>query len=108
MFALPKGRKVRTVPLPAGVRDDLAAYLAAFPAHEVTLPWADVDGDPVTAPLLVTSREGKALNRNYVNPSRGSGRWPRSASRTAVRTGCTPCATTTPPCNSMAASTSAR
>lgn len=37
-FALPKGRKVRTVPLPDSVRDELAAYLARFPA-KVTLGW---------------------------------------------------------------------
>lgn len=41
VFALPKGRKTRTVPLPSSVRDELAAYLAKYPARPVTLPWAD-------------------------------------------------------------------
>lgn len=66
-FAPPKGGKVRDVPLPAAVRDDLAAYLAAYPARQVTLPWREPSGEPVTVPLVLTSREGKALNRNYVN-----------------------------------------
>lgn len=67
VFALPKGRKVRTVPLPESVRDALAAYLAAFPVRPVALPWEDPDGEPVTVSLVVTSRESKALNRNHFN-----------------------------------------
>jgi integrase len=68
IFAPPKGGKTRTVPLPASVRDALAAYLAAFPAREVTLPWQTVDGKPVTVPLFLHNREGNAMNRNYWNP----------------------------------------
>lgn len=67
VFARPKGRKVRTVPLPESVRDDLAAYLAGFPAVAVTLPWETLDGDPVTVRLVVSSRERTAANRNYFN-----------------------------------------
>lgn len=67
VFALPKCRKVRTVPLPDSVRDDLAAFLARFPAVSVTLPWETLDGEPVTVPLIVTSRERTAANRNYFN-----------------------------------------
>lgn len=66
-FALPKGRKTRTVPLPSTVRDELAAYLAKYPARSVTLPWADVTGPPTTVELVATSRESKAMNRNYFN-----------------------------------------
>ena len=33
----------------------------------MTLPWEQRGGRPVTANLLVISREGKALNRNYIN-----------------------------------------
>ena len=33
VFGLPKGNKARTVPLPASVRDLLAAYLADHPAR---------------------------------------------------------------------------
>lgn len=68
IFALPKGRKVREVPLPSTLRDLLAVYLAARPAEAVTLPWADVDGEPTEVRLILTSRERKALNRNYFNP----------------------------------------
>jgi integrase len=67
VFALPKGRKVRTVPLPGSVADDLAGYLQAFAARQVTLPWGTPDGGPASARLLLTTREGKPLNRNYIN-----------------------------------------
>ena len=67
VFSLPKGRKVRSVPLPTSMADELAAYLQAFPGREVTLPWSTPDGRPTTARLLMTSREGGALNRNYIN-----------------------------------------
>jgi integrase len=66
-FALPKGNKTRTVPLPDSVRDLLAAHLAERPARSVTLPWRTLDGDPVTVPLVLTTREATALNRNYFN-----------------------------------------
>lgn len=59
-FALPKGGKTRTVPLPGVVRDHLAAHLATWPATPVFL-----DGTEV--PLVVTTRERTALVRNYFN-----------------------------------------
>lgn len=67
VFALPKSRKVRKVPLPATVRDELAAYLAKTPAKSVTLPWEEPDGEPVTVTLLVTTRQSQACNRNHIN-----------------------------------------
>jgi integrase len=67
VFALPKGGKTRTVPLPGSVRDALAAHLAAAPARPVTLPWRTVEGDPVKVPLVLSTREATALNRNYFN-----------------------------------------
>ncbi|MBE1501347.1 integrase [Amycolatopsis lexingtonensis] len=66
-FALPKGGKVREVPLPPRVRDELAAYLAQFPAVEVTLPWEEPNGKPVKVKLFVTTRERTACNRNNFN-----------------------------------------
>ena len=66
-FALPKGRRSRTVPLPESVRDQLAAYLARNPAHEITLPWEHPEGQTVTELLVLANREGRALNRNYFN-----------------------------------------
>lgn len=67
VYALPKGGKVREVPLPATMRDELAAYLAQFPPVAVTLPWEHGEGKAVTVKLIVTTREHRALNRNYFN-----------------------------------------
>jgi integrase len=67
VFALPKGRKVRTVPLPSTVRDELAAHLAKYPARAVTLPWETPDGKPVTAHLVTTTGHGSACNRLSFN-----------------------------------------
>lgn len=66
-FGLPKGRKTRKVPLPEAVQDAITAYITAHPPVEVTLPWTVIDGKPTTVSLLLTSREKKALNRNYFN-----------------------------------------
>jgi integrase len=65
-FALPKGRKTRTVPLPGVVREALAAYLVAFSARTVRLPWHPGD-ELVSVPLVVTSRESNAMARTYFN-----------------------------------------
>jgi integrase len=67
VFALPKGRKTRSVPLPESVRDELAAYLTRFPARGVSLPWEKLTGTPIEVPLLLSTREATALNRNYFN-----------------------------------------
>ena len=66
VFALPKGGKSRAVPLPDSVRDELAAYLAAFRPRRVALPWVE-GAEQAPVPLVLTSREGKAMNRNYFN-----------------------------------------
>jgi len=58
VFALPKRRKVREVPLPSRVADVLSAHLQAFPARAVALPWEVGTGKPVEADLFLTSREG--------------------------------------------------
>lgn len=68
-FAPPKGGKTRDVPLPQAVSLELAAHLAAHPPCEVSLPWQRVDGPSATASLILSSRERRALNRNYVNTS---------------------------------------
>ena len=67
LLGLPKGNKERTVPLPAEVRDLLAAYLAERPARRVTLPWRELDGELVTVPLVLSNRARNAMNRNYFN-----------------------------------------
>ncbi len=67
VFGPPKGNKTRTIPLPSTVRELLASYLARHPAAHVTLPWSDLDGEPATIPLILTGRQGGALNRNHIN-----------------------------------------
>ncbi|MGC4112276.1 MAG: site-specific integrase [Nocardioides sp.] len=67
VFGLPKGRKTRTVPLPDTVAEAITAYMTAHPPVDVTLTWMVRDGKPTTASLVLTSREKKALNRNYFN-----------------------------------------
>jgi integrase len=67
VFASPKGRKTRDVPLPETVALELTAYLQDYPAQLVSLPWQRVDGAPRSSRLVVTSREHQALNRNYIN-----------------------------------------
>jgi integrase len=67
VFALPKGRKTRDVPLPEGVLDAINRHMTAFPPVDVTLPWETPAGKPVTTSLVMTTREKAALNRNYFN-----------------------------------------
>ncbi|MGK5449237.1 tyrosine-type recombinase/integrase [Streptomyces radiopugnans] len=76
-FALPKGRKVRDVPLPSSVARAIQRHTRRFAPVPVTLPWDDprppetpVEARhrrPRTYSLLVTGRERKAINRNYFN-----------------------------------------
>lgn len=67
MFGLPKGRKVREVPLPDAVLEAINAHMTAYPPIDVTLPWEKSDGKPTTVTLILYSREKKALARNYIN-----------------------------------------
>ena len=70
VFAPPKYGTGRDVPLSDALAVVLSEHIRQFPAVTVELPW----GDPLAAkvrrvkvPLLFTSRERKALNRNYIN-----------------------------------------
>ncbi|GAA3376797.1 hypothetical protein GCM10020367_49900 [Streptomyces sannanensis] len=76
-FALPKGRKVRDVPLPPSVAKALWRHIDLFAPLPITMPW-DAPSPPQTPVeakhcrprtynLLVTGRERKATNRNYFN-----------------------------------------
>jgi integrase len=67
VFALPKGRKTRSVPLPETVRAAIDAHLGRFPGARVERPWGTPDGDPVAVDLIMTTRERTPLNRNYFN-----------------------------------------
>ncbi|HEX5493233.1 MAG TPA: site-specific integrase [Mycobacteriales bacterium] len=66
VFGPPKRGKTRDVPLPESVKVALAEHLRQHPARDVTLPWLPT-GKPVTVPLVFTSRESNAVNRNYFN-----------------------------------------
>ena len=68
MFAPPKGRKEREVPLPDVVAVALAEHLRAWPPRDVELPWRDLDGEPRTSTLVFTTREGGPIVRNHFNP----------------------------------------
>jgi integrase len=67
VFGLPKGRKTRKIPLPDAVLDEIARHMTQYPPCDVTLPWMVPDGKPTTSTLLLSTRERKALNRNYFN-----------------------------------------
>jgi integrase len=67
VFGLPKSREEREVPLPDEVGLRLAAHIAEYPPAGVTLPWQAPGGKPVTAGLVFTSRERKAIDRNSWN-----------------------------------------
>lgn len=55
------------MPLASSVAEALALYIQRFPAKPVTLPTGTTAGPHEVINLVVTSREGKALNRNYIN-----------------------------------------
>ncbi len=70
VFSPPKHDSIRDVPIPEHLVDELAAHLAAFPAHDVTLPWRSPDGEVQTHALVLSSGYGdKPVNRKYFNPS---------------------------------------
>ena len=93
---MPKGRKTRTIPLPDSVRDELAAHLTLYPAKDVTLPWETVSGEALTVPLLLSTRERSALNRNYVNTYVWKRALTAAVFRQRGRTAATPCGISTP------------
>lgn len=55
VFALPKHGKTPAVPLPVA---HAVSHIEAFPLLSATLPWKTLDGEPVTVPLRVYTREG--------------------------------------------------
>jgi integrase len=76
-FALPKGRKVRDVPLPISVARAIREHRERFAPVPIELPWDDPRPAETaveakhrrlrTYRLLATGRERKAINRNYFN-----------------------------------------
>ncbi|QCD58142.1 tyrosine-type recombinase/integrase [Streptomyces hawaiiensis] len=67
VFALPKGGKSRTVPLPESVARALEAHTAQYPPAAVRLPWRSVDGAPATAALFFRNAEGRPVIRTVFN-----------------------------------------
>lgn len=67
VFALPKRRKTRDVPLSAGLLRLLDDHIQRFPPVTVTLPWESPDGAPTTVDLLVTAPVGGPLQRRHFN-----------------------------------------
>jgi integrase len=67
VFALPKGGKTRTVPLPESVARALEAHIAQHPPAAVTLPWRSVDGSPATAAVFFRNAEGRPVIRTVFN-----------------------------------------
>lgn len=63
VFALPKGGKVRDIPMPPSVQAALKAHQKARPAQAVTLPWREPDGEERKARLFF-HRSGRALHRD--------------------------------------------
>lgn len=66
-FDLPKGDKIRDIPMPDGVALALAAHVTQFEPRQVTLPWGAPDGPLVTKVLYFTRLRGGGLNRNDFN-----------------------------------------
>jgi integrase len=67
VFAEPKGRKTREVPLPDSVAQRLREHIAKFPPVSITLPWETPAGKPVAADLIVYGSTGIAVNRTTLN-----------------------------------------
>ncbi|MFC9283501.1 tyrosine-type recombinase/integrase [Streptomyces collinus] len=67
IFALPKGGKVRDVPLPDSVAASLTAHLNRYPAADAELPWRTLDGPVVSVPLVCRSAAGAAIERHPFN-----------------------------------------
>jgi integrase len=67
VFAPPEYGKERSVPLAPHVAEALAAHMAQFPPLQQALPWVEPGGRLETASLICSTREHKAINRNYFN-----------------------------------------
>ncbi|MBT2509654.1 site-specific integrase [Streptomyces sp. ISL-98] len=66
-FGLPKGDKVRDVPLPEQVGAALAQHIERYPPVEITLPWMKPDGPPVTRRLVFSGPQGNHVYRSNFN-----------------------------------------
>lgn len=108
IFALPKGRKTRDIPLPESVATELARHITAIPPLAITLPWETPGGQLTTARLLLYSRERKALDRRHFNAYVWRPRWRQQASSPPEPTACTRSGASTHRCCSTRARASGR
>jgi integrase len=70
-FCLPKGDKVRTVPMPPNLAARVRGHMEAFPSVATTLPWSDPtppttdlearQRKPITVGLLLTTSQNKRI-----------------------------------------------
>ncbi|WP_328973033.1 tyrosine-type recombinase/integrase [Streptomyces sp. NBC_00239] len=67
VFALPKGNRIRSVPLSAQLAAALKVHMKEFSPTAVTLPWGKPDGEPKTFRLLFVDEKGRAYNRSVFN-----------------------------------------
>lgn len=67
VFALPKGGKTRVVPLSPGVSGRISDHTRDHQPTDTTLPWDNPDGQPVTAPLLITGDGGRLYSGDLFN-----------------------------------------
>lgn len=67
VFALPKGGKVRDVPLPRAVATVLQDHSKEFAPIDVTLPWRTPDGPLVTKRLIFSGPEGNHVRVSNFN-----------------------------------------
>jgi integrase len=67
VFALPKGRKKRNVPLPDCVAEALRAHMDAYKPVEIALPWNVPEGPKVSARLIFTAEQGGMVWRSNFN-----------------------------------------
>ncbi|MFF2427929.1 site-specific integrase [Streptomyces mirabilis] len=66
-FALPKGKKTRTVDMPSSVAEELKRHVEAFPPVEVELPRGKPEGQGRKSSLLLATRLGNAVAVNTWN-----------------------------------------
>lgn len=67
VFALPKGGETRVVPLSRRVLDRIGKHSSEYPPTPTTLPWEHADGQPFTAPLLMTGEGGRLYSGDLFN-----------------------------------------
>ncbi|MCD9880430.1 hypothetical protein [Streptomyces guryensis] len=66
-FALPKGKKTRTVDMPPSVAEELKRHVESFPRVEVELPWGKPAGQGQKFSLLLMTRLGNPVAVNTWN-----------------------------------------